>query len=116
MSIGLEDIFELRTVGKDIETVCYWNRVNESTLSNELKMRKAWVESELEVFRTDGSVEKTEYESKDDKSSVPVMSTGYGCYAQIHEDDCFCHWSRQLDDAFDRCLWLDGDVCFAHLA
>ena len=54
-------------------------------------MRKARVESELEVFRTDGSVEKTKYESKNDKSSVPVMSAGYGCYAQIHEDDCLCH-------------------------
>jgi len=68
------------------------------------------------IIHTDGSVEKAKEQSKNDESGVPMPSAGYCRDAKIHEDDHLCHRGRQLDDAFDRRLRLDGDVCFTEFA
>ena len=45
-----------------------------------------------------------------------MTSAGHGRDAEVHEDDRLCHRRRQLDDALDGRLRLDGDVCFTELA
>ena len=45
-----------------------------------------------------------------------MTSAGHGGDAEVHEDDRLCHGGRQLDDALDGRLRLDGDVCFTELA
>jgi len=62
--------------------------VNDSTIYTQTTRMKCKLE---EALCTDGSVEKAEKKSKNDESSIPVACAGYGCYAQIHEDDRLCH-------------------------